>query len=67
MKSGTSFSDEAKESFQEVLDSLGYEAWTDIYLMEIIHSGARGYLNGEVSVDDAVADTFSRAEIYLAE
>ena len=61
------FSDEAKESFQEVLDSLGYEAWTDIYLMEIILSGARGYLNGEVSVDDAVADTFSRAEIYLAE
>lgn len=61
------FSNEAKESFQEVLDSLGYEAWTDIYLMEIILSGARGYLNGEVSVDDAVADTFSRAEIYLAE
>lgn len=61
------FSEKSKTAIYDVLDSIGYEAYSDIYLMEIILSEAMGYLNGEVSLDDAVSGAMSKASIYLAE
>lgn len=61
------FSEEAKEQIMAAVDNLKYESYSDVYLMEIILSGAMDYINGEEPLESAVTKTVSKANIYLAE
>ncbi len=61
------FSEGAKEEIMAAVDNLKYESYSDVYLMEIILSGAMDYINGNETLENAVTKTVSKANIYLAE
>lgn len=62
-----SFSAESAAWVIEQMDDLKYEAATDGKLMEIVMLGAQSYLNGETTLESAVADTCQKMELYFNE
>lgn len=54
-------------AFLEVLKNLNEPLWTDANLMEIVMNGAKAYINGESSLNEALDNTMNKLEIYLAE
>lgn len=50
-----------------LLNENSYSVTTDGILMEIIMQGAQDYLNGDVSLDAATAQTLKKVGIYFAE
>lgn len=50
-----------------LLNENSYSATTDGILMEIIMQGAQVYLNGDISLDAATAQTLKKVGIYFAE
>ena len=61
------FSVESSAWVIEQMDDLKYEAATDGKLMEIVMLGAQSYLNGETTLENAVADTCQKMELYFNE
>ena len=62
-----SFSAESTTWVIEQMDDLKYEAATDGKLMEIVMLGAQSYLNGETTLENAVAETYRKMELYFNE
>ena len=50
-----------------LLNENSYSVTTDGILMEIIMQGAQDYLNGDISLDAATAQTLKKVGIYFAE
>ncbi len=61
------FSAESSAWVIEQMDNLKYEAATDGKLMEIVMLGAQSYLNGESTLENAVANTCQKMELYFNE
>ena len=51
----------------DLLNENSYSVTTDGILMEIIMLGAQDYLNGDLSLDAATAQTLKKVGIYFAE
>ena len=62
-----SFSAESAAWVMEQMDDLKYEAATDSKLMEIVMLAAQSYLNGEKTLENAVAETYRKMELYFNE
>lgn len=61
------FSQNSTEKILNAYENAKYQSHTDAYLMEIIMSGARDYINGEDTLDGTAEKAINKVNIYLAE
>ena len=61
------FSETGEKQVLSWIENLKYESATDGKLMEIVMLGAQSYLNGESTLENAVANTCQKMELYFNE